>query len=316
MGTPDFAVPSLETVAERARVLAVVAQPDRPKGRGREVAPPPVKTRAIELGLPVLQAEKPNDPGMVAALRALRPDLFVVVAFGAILSPELLSVPKKGAVNLHASLLPELRGASPIQQAILEGRPRTGLSTMWMAEGLDTGDVIHQRVVMIGPNATAGDLSTHLAAEGAALLVETLEAIARGDAPRTKQDDEDATLTKKIKKSDGALDFELPAKAVHDRARAMTPWPGALAAFAGQIVRFEETRVSHTDATTGAAPGTVLAEAPDGGLRIACGRGTIDVLKVRPAGKSTMDAQAWLRGTRVDIAARPKFERARDEETP
>jgi methionyl-tRNA formyltransferase len=315
LGTPDFALPSLEAVATHARLLAAVAQPDRPKGRGREVAPPPVKTRAIELGVPVLQAERPNLPGTIAALSALRAELFVVVAYGAILSPELLGVPKQGAINLHASLLPEFRGASPIQQAILEGRAETGNSTMWMAQGLDTGDVILQRALAIGPDETAGELSARLATDGAALLIETLEAVARGDAPRTKQDDARATLTKKIKKSDGALDFAQPARSVHDRARAMTPWPGAFASFAGQIVRFEKTRVSDADAAQSAAPGTIVEGISDGGLRIACGRGTIDVLELRPSGKSTMNAQAWLRGTRVDLASRPRFERAKDEET-
>ncbi len=314
LGTPDFALPALEAVAERARVVAVVAQPDRPKGRGREIAAPPVKSRAIDLGLPVLQAERPNLPGLVASLRALRPDLFVVVAYGAILSPDLLAVPKQGAINLHASLLPELRGASPIQTAILEGRSETGNSTMWMDEGLDTGDVIHMRALAIDPNETAGELSARLAIDGAALLAETLEAVARGDAPRTTQDDSRATLTKKIKKSAGRLDFAQPAKAVHDRARAMTPWPGAVASFSGQTVRFDQTRVPDADAGND-VPGTVLGESSDGGLRVACGRGTIDVLRIRPAGKPTMDAAAWWRGTRADFASKPKFERATDEET-
>jgi methionyl-tRNA formyltransferase len=314
LGTPDFALPSLEAVAGRARLQAVVAQPDRPKGRGREVSSPPVKLRAHELGLTVLQAERPNLPGTIGALKGLRPDLFVVVAYGAILSPELLAVPKLGAINLHASLLPELRGASPIQQAILEGRTETGNSTMWMAEGLDTGDVIFQRAVAIGPNETAGELSARLARDGAALLVETLEAIVRGEAPRKPQDEARATLTKKIRKRDGALDFAEPAQRVHDRVRAMTPSPGAVAAFSGQKVRFEKTIVSDPDTPAG-APGTVLGESIAGALRVACGRGTIDILDVRPAGKASMDARAWWRGTRADLATKPKFERVRDEET-
>jgi methionyl-tRNA formyltransferase len=318
LGTPDFALPSLEAVAARARLQVVVVQPDRPVGRGLEVAAPPVKTRALELGVPVLQNEKPNQPGTIAALKALRPDLFVVVAYGAILSRELLAVPKLGAINLHASILPELRGASPIQHALLEGRKETGNSTMWMAEGLDTGDVIFTRALAVDPNETAGELSARLAADGAQLLAETLEAVARGDAPRTKQDDARATLTKKIKKSDGVLDFALSAKAVHDRARAMTPWPGAVASFGGKPVRFERTRIADAGGPAGAAPnvapGTILGEAEGGALRVACGEGAIDVLLVRPAGKSTMEAQSWWRGTRADVASQPRFERAQTEE--
>ena len=244
LGTPEFAVPSLEALAARFEVALVVVQPDRPRGRGRAVAPPPVKARALELGLPVLQAERPNRPGTIGALTAVQADLFVVVAYGAILSPALLAAPRLGCVNLHASLLPAYRGASPIQAALLDGRATTGNTTMWMAEGLDTGDMILSREVAIGPDETAGELSARLAIDGAALLVATVEQIAAGTAPRAPQDKAQATVTKKIRKDDGALDFTAPAVRVHDRARAMTPWPGAQAMYEGTSIRFERTRVT------------------------------------------------------------------------
>src|SRR5688500_982262 len=225
-------------------VPLVVAQPDRPKGRGRALAAPPVKEKALQLGIPCLQVERPNAPGAIAALRKVEADLFVVVAYGALLSKELLAVPKMGAMNLHASLLPEFRGASPIQAAILARRTETGLVTMWMDEGLDTGDIILQRKFPIGPDETAGELSARLAQEGRMVLSFSV-ADAGDDHPhRVPQDASRATVTKKIRKSDGWLDFTPPAQQVHDRARAMTPWPGAIALFDGSPVRFERTRVA------------------------------------------------------------------------
>jgi methionyl-tRNA formyltransferase len=293
-GTPEFAVPALAAVADRFEVLLAVAQPDRPKGRGRALAAPPVKDAAIARGIPVLQVESPNAPSTLFALRAVRPDLFVVVAYGAILSPELLAVPKLGAINLHASLLPRYRGASPIQAALLDGLGETGASTMWMDAGLDTGDLIATTKLAIAPDETAGELSTRLAAAGATLLAETIAAVEAGTATRTPQSAEGASVTKKIRKDAGALDFAQPAARVHDRARAMTPWPGALATFAGEPVRFARTRV----ADGAGAPGAVLGIGPSGGLLVACGTGALEVLRVVPAGRAEMDAQAWWHGRR------------------
>ncbi len=321
LGTPEFAAPSLAAVAARFDVPLVVAQPDRPKGRGRALAAPPVTERAFTLGIPCLQVERPNAPGVIAALAKVEADLFVVVAYGAILSPALLAVPRLGCINRHASLLPAVRGASPIQAAILAGRAETGNTTMWMAEGLDTGDVILQRALPIGRDETAGELSARLADDGAALLVETIERIAAGDAPRTPQDDAAATVTKTIRKADGRLDFAQPAQAVHDRARAMSPWPGAQAEFDGASVRFERTRVlADGEAAEGAQdvrpePGGILGEGPQGGLVVACGTGAIEVLRVRPAGRNDMDALDWWRGLRSGQGSTPRFiTPSRDEE--
>lgn len=319
-GTPGFATPSLAALASRFDVPLVVAQPDRPQGRGRAVGPPPVKTRAFDLGVPCLQVERPNAPGVIAALGKVEADLFVVVAYGALLSPGLLAVPRRGAVNLHASLLPAYRGASPIQAALLDGLDTTGNSTMWMAEGLDTGDVILQRALAIGPDENAGELSARLAEDGARLLLETIERIEAGDAPRTPQDAVRASVTKKIRKDDGWLDFAVPAKVVHDRARAMTPWPGAVAQYDGRPVRLERTRVlAEEEIETGVRPepGAIHDEEPLGGLTVACGTGAIEVLRVRPAGRNEMNARDWWRGLRSGKGSAPRFTTpSRAEEKP
>ncbi len=325
-------MPSLVALAGTGAVKFVVAQPDRPKGRGRPLAAPPVKQCALDLGLGCMQTERPNAPGAIGALEGLAPDLFVVVAFGAILSPELLAVPRLGSINLHASLLPEYRGASPIQAALLDGRNETGNTTLWIDEGLDSGDMILRRALAIGPDETAGGLSARLAQDGAVLLAETIERVARGDAPRTSQDPARATMTKKVRKVDGLLDFKKPAREVHDRARAMTPWPGAIAGFAGQPVRFERTRLwasgagevggaggerdaERVRAASGATdPGAILGPGPSGGLVVACGEGAIEEMRVRPAGRNEMDAQAWWLGLRSGTGATACFSTLRPEE--
>ena len=313
-GTPEFAVPALSAIAPHAEVLMVVAQPDRPKGRGRALAMPPVKEAALALGLPCMQVESPNAPGVVAALKALAPDLWIVIAYGAILSRALLDVPARGAINVHGSLLPAYRGASPVQAAIADGCATTGVCTMWMDEGLDTGDVILGEEVAIGPDETAGELSARLAVAGAALLVKTLDAIARGEATRKPQDARKATVTKRLKKADGFLDFAQPVRRVHDRARAMTPWPGAQAAFDGETIRFARTRIAPATAGAGAEPGAVLGAGPDGGLLVACGDGVLEVSRLTPAGRPEMDAQDWWRGLRRPNGSVARFTAPRTED--
>jgi methionyl-tRNA formyltransferase len=232
-------------------------------------------------------------------------DLFVVVAFGAMLSKELLAVPRLGAINLHASLLPAFRGASPIQAAIRAGLAETGVTTMWMDEGLDTGDIIEQKRYPIDADWTAGDLAKLLAVGGAVMLSGTVHAAATGRAPRTPQDPTRASVTKKIRKEDGRIDFTQPARAVHDQARAMTPWPGAVAAFAGAPVRFERTHVAEGDAS--GEPGEILGEASGGALLVACGTGAIEVRRVRPAGRNEMSARDWWRGLRTGKGPNARF---------
>jgi methionyl-tRNA formyltransferase len=312
-GTPEFATPALRETAAHAEVLLVLAQPDRPKGRGRVLTAPPVKEVALELGVPCMQVESPNAPGAIAALKALAPDLFVVVAYGAILSRELLALPSRGAINLHGSLLPAYRGASPIQAAIADGRATTGACTMWMDEGLDTGDVILCEEIAIGSEETAGELSARLADVGGALLARTLDALASGDPPRTPQRADGATVTKRLKKADGFLDFTQPARRVHDRARAMTPWPGAQAEFEGEPVRFTRTHVAENVAA-GPISGAVLGTGPGNGLLVACGDGALEVLRLLPSGRPEMDAQDWWRGLRRPNGSAARFTAPRAED--
>lgn len=309
MGTPEFSVPSLEVLAKSEfEVAAVLVQPDRPTGRGRKVSSPPVKISAQEHGLPVLQPIDTNAAASLDYLREKQPDLFVVVAYGCILSPELLSIPELGSINLHASLLPEYRGASPVQSAILDGRKETGVSTMWMDNGIDTGDVIYQEKLAVGVEETAGELSDRLASMGASLLLRTVQDIANKTAPRTPQDLEVGTYCKKIKKSEGVIDWSRAAADIVLRIRAMTPRPGALARIKTSpaddapvhSLRIEKARVS-AEPRGDARPGEVWPSS-GGGVIVATDAGNVELVTVRPAGKRSMAAADWWRGLRTERA--------------
>jgi methionyl-tRNA formyltransferase len=311
MGTPQFAAPSLSALAQTdLEIVAVYVQPDRPAGRGRKTSPPPVKQVALHEGLPVHQPLDANSASSLDLLRSLTPDLFVVVAYGCILSPELLAVPKLGAVNLHASLLPDYRGASPVPYAILDGREETGVTSIWMDPGIDTGDMILQRRIAIGAEENTGELTARLAEVGAALLVETVRAIAAGTAPRTPQDRSTGRYCKKLKKGEGAIDWSTDAESITRHVRAMTPWPGAFSELevgsAGgeavrQPLRIERARV--VDSPGGSAPSGTVRLAPVGdtghGVIVTCGEGSVELVTVRPAGKRSMAAGDWWRGLRV-----------------
>ena len=315
-GSPPFVAGVLDRLLpSRHEVAALVTRPDMPRGRGQKVEPSPLVQYAASRGVRVIQPPDPHEEAFLAELRALAPRCLCVASYGKILKPVLLELAPLGALNVHASLLPRHRGASPIQAAILAGRGETGVSTMWMDEGLDTGDVILTAKVAIGPDETTGELSARLASEGARLLIETLDAIAANTAPRTPQDAAHASVTKKIRKRDGFLDFAQPAQAVHDRARAMTPSPGATALFEGDPVRVTRTRVVPSAAAIApAAPGSVLGTGPSGGIVVECGRGAIEVLTLTPAGKAEMDAASWWRGLRLATDAKPKFTTPTTEE--
>lgn len=306
MGTPQFAVPSLQAVAAVCDVPLVVTQPDRPRGRGRQTAESEVSCAAQALGLAV---EKPVDmkaEPVRKRLAEIAPDLFAVVAFGSILSREMLAVPRLGSVNLHGSLLPEYRGASPVQRALWDGRSGTGVTTMWMDEGLDTGDCILQRWMPVEPTDTAGVLAAKLATLGAPLLAESLLLAHAGRAPRRPQGAGAHSYAKKLAKRDGWLRFDTDAESVWNRIRAVTPWPGATA-------MHRKTRVIVTHAwphhrlDPGAAPGTVLAMTPDG-VAVACEPGVLLVERVKPEGRSEMPATDWARGARVSTGDSLKFE--------
>ncbi len=290
MGTPDFAEASLRALLEAGReIVGVFTQPDRPKGRGHQLLPPPVKTLALAHGLPVFQPAGMRDPGALEALRALAPDLIVVVAYGQILPKAVLALPEKGCINLHASLLPAYRGAGPIQWSVLNGEKKTGVTTMYMAEGLDTGDKILWEETPIGPDETAGELFDRLAVLGAALLVRTIDRIEAGTAPRIPQGEEGVSWAPMLDKSLSRVDFTWTAEAVHNRVRGLSPWPAAVTRDGGQDLKIYRTRLADGKGE----PGEVLDDAR---LIVACGEGAVELLEVQRAGKKRVSGAEYLRG--------------------
>jgi methionyl-tRNA formyltransferase len=310
MGTPEFAVPSLREVARRCDVVAVVTQPDRPRGRGRHTASSEVAAAAGELGIEVFKPERMDSEALRAEIQGRKPDLLAVVAFGAILDARWLGLARLGAINLHGSLLPDYRGASPVQRALWDGRAGTGVTTIWMDAGIDTGDLILQRWVGIETDDNAETLARRLAATGAPLLAESLIQAAEGRAPRRAQDLGVGSYARKLRKRDGHVDWTTDAVSVWQRQRAVTPWPGAATMLAGK--RLTITRSRPVDALPREdAPGTVL-EAPGGELHVACGRGALEIVHVKPEGRNELGAAEWARGARV--VAGDRFEPVREHE--
>jgi methionyl-tRNA formyltransferase len=306
MGTPAFAATILEHVLgwEGGRVVGVYAQPDRPCGRGLECKPPDTKVLALAHGLPVLQPLNFKTPETRAELAALEPDLLLVAAYGLILPQAVLSIPRLGAVNVHASLLPRYRGAAPIQRAIMEGETMTGVSIMQMDAGLDTGDVLLTRELPIGPDATAASLHDELAELGGRALREALDLIAAGRAVRTPQDPARATSAPKLRKEEGCIDWGRPAAEIHNRVRGVHPWPGAFF-FWDTPGRKKPLRLGLAPGRPGgprpldAAPGTILGE-EQGMLAIACADRTYLVPAVTPEGRKQMGATAFVCGYLCD----------------
>jgi methionyl-tRNA formyltransferase len=304
MGTAPFAVPSLEALVSAGHeVAAAVTQPDRPQGRGLASRASPVKIWAAERGLPVLQPEKARDPVFVQALTALEPELIVVVAYGQILKPAVLEIPPLGCVNVHGSLLPELRGAAPIQWAILRGFRETGVTTMFMDPGMDTGDIILQAREPIRPEDTAGDLAARLAPLGADLLVETVARIAAGDAPRAPQDHDRATYAPLLSREDGAISWEGDAESIRNRIHGCNPAPGAYAVGPdGRGVKIWRAQVV-AEALPSGAPGEIL-RVEERGVVVACGQGLIRLIEVQPESRPRQQAAAYARGYRLAAGAR------------
>ena len=297
MGTPDFAVPSLQALARDHQVVGVVTQPDRPAGRGRRLVAPPVKEAAGALGLEVVQPPTLRRPEAVERLVAWRPDLVVVAAFGQILRPEVLAIPPHGCLNVHASLLPRYRGAAPIPAAILAGDERTGVTIMRMDEGLDTGPMLAQADWPIGPDDTTGSLAADLARLGASLLVEALPGWLEGRIAPRPQDDAQATYCRTLQKEDGLLDWALTASHLDRQVRACDPWPGAYTAWAGQRLKILRARpLPGRPGPGGAGPGRVVDLAP--GTGVVTGEGVLELLEVQLAGKSAMDVHAFAQGRR------------------
>ena len=298
MGTPDFAVPCLQRLLEDGHeVPAVFTQPDKPVGRHAVLTPPPVKQLALSHRIPVYQPTKMRDGTAAALLRELAPDCLVVVAYGRILPQEILDVPPRGCVNIHGSLLPRYRGAAPIQWSVIRGETVTGVTSMFMDAGMDTGDIIDTLTTPIGENETAGELFERLAPLGARLLSTTLAAIADGTVTRRPQNDAEATMAPMLEKAMGRLDLTRPARELHNQVRGMNPWPGAFCTAGGKTLKIHETRV----AAGSGAPGTLLCADP---VTVACGEGALQLVTVQPEGKPRMAAEAWLRGARLPQGAR------------
>jgi methionyl-tRNA formyltransferase len=298
-GTPDFAVPTLAALVAAGRApVRVVAQPARPAGRGHRQMDPPVAAWAREHGLEVAQPERVRHPAFLEEAGALAPDLAVVVAFGQIFPRALLGLPRLGCVNLHASLLPRWRGASPIQAAVAAGDARTGVTTMLMEEGLDSGPILLQEATEIGPDETAGALSSRLAEMGGRLMVETLERLERDGLEPRPQPAEGVTLAPKLTRDSGRADWRLTARELHDRLRAYTPWPGLTAGLRGEPVKILSAEVLDEDAG-GAAPGTILG-LRGGRLAVACGGGTVlGMGEVQRPGKRALRAADFVNGERL-----------------
>jgi methionyl-tRNA formyltransferase len=298
-GSPEFAVPSLGLMAERHEVVLVVSQPDRPAGRGRALAAPAVKQLAQRLAIPVEQPLKLKDPAFLQRLAALRADLFVVVAYGRILPPALLALPRLGPWNVHASLLPAYRGAAPIQWAIINGETRTGISIMRVEEGLDTGAVAARRDEPIHDHDTAGSLSERLSVLGAQLLGDTLPAIEGGRQTLETQDDARATLAPILEKQHGVLDFRKPARLVSAQARGVDPWPGPSALLEAEPIKlFRPTVVAGQG-----EPGQVLGAVPEG-LWVACGQGAVAFAELQLPGRKRLPAAAVLAGHPIAVGTR------------
>lgn len=317
-GTPDFAVPSLRAlVGEGFEIVAAVTQPDRPAGRGRRLSPSPVKQAALEEGLTVLTPDRPRGDEFLTLIRDLRPDISVVVAYGHILSREVLDVPRLGSINLHASLLPELRGAAPINWAIARGHGETGMTVMRMVEAMDAGPIIHQAAEPILPDESAGELTLRLSEVGAAVLVEALTLLSAGAAEETEQDEDAATFAPKIDRSTARIDWSRPAMDVANHIRAMDPVPGAWTMLEGVPVKLFRpdvvTGVVHTKArvaTNGAdplvhapmpVPGRVVAADPGEGIVIEAGSDQVVVREVQPPGSRRMEAADWINGRGVAV---------------
>jgi methionyl-tRNA formyltransferase len=299
MGTPDFAVPSLEALLKSDdRVVGIVTQPDRPKGRGQQLTSSPVKMIAEREHLPLLQPTKMKDPAFLAELSAWKPDLIAVAAFGRILPPAILSLPPRGCINVHGSLLPKYRGAGPIQWALINGETETGITTMLMDEGMDTGAMLLQARLAIAPEDTAGSLSPRLAELGGRLLVETLAQLKAGTLTPRAQDHSQATLAPLLKKEDGLVDWTSSATALANRIRGLTPWPGAQTYL--KTDRWTICRASAVNERATLGPGQITALTKDA-IHVATGEGVLAIHELQPANSRRMPAGQYLTGHQIHV---------------
>nr|WP_320192843.1 methionyl-tRNA formyltransferase [uncultured Desulfobacter sp.] len=304
MGTPEFSVPALKTLAKEPGfdILLAVTQPDRPKGRGKKLSPSAVKQAALDLGIDVYQPEKINTPEGIEYLSDLEPDYFVVVAFGQILSRKVLDIPKIYPINIHASLLPKYRGAAPIQAAVLNMDEQTGVSTMVMAEKMDAGDILLMETTPVDPEETASTLHDRLSLMGADLIIKTIHSIEQKKITPVPQDHSKATYVSMLKKSDGRINWNNSAKAICAHINAMTPWPGAFTAVDGKRLKIFKAIVSSDPTQTSVQPGTVV-NCSDKGVFVAAKEGIVQILELMGNSGKRLGAAAFLRGNKIEPQA-------------
>lgn len=302
MGTPEFALPTLEALfRSEHQVLGVVTQPDRPKGRGRKLQASPVKRFAQEAGLKIFQPERTSAPEFVEELRRLQPDLIVVAAFGQILKPSVLELPKRFCMNLHASLLPKYRGAAPINRAIINGDTETGVATMKMEKGLDTGDILLTRTIAIKESDDSQTLHDTLAEEGASLILETIARLESATLTPIPQDSSQATYAPKLTKQDGLICWRKDALEIRNLARGLVPWPGAYTFFKSRRIRAAKTETS--PGVPGDPPGTIV-RLSDHGIEVGTGKGRLIITELQPEGKNLMRAKCFLQGFPMETGER------------
>jgi methionyl-tRNA formyltransferase len=295
MGTAAFALPTLQAVAAAEEVIAVITQPDRPQGRGRETAPPPVKKLALDLGLPVLQPERVKDPLFLSQLAELKPELIAVAAFGQILSPAILDLPPFGCVNVHPSLLPKYRGAAPFQWAVIKGETRTGVSVYRMDQGMDTGPLLLTREVEIGQDETAEELGKRLAVIGGELVVEAIKGLKRETLKPRPQDEKGVTYAPLFKKADGLIPWQESALRIRNWIRGMVPWPVAYTMWKGKQIKIYRARISEGTGT----PGEIISL--DRGIEVACGTGSIVIEELQIEGGRRIRCDEFCRGHRLTV---------------
>ncbi|OLR59162.1 methionyl-tRNA formyltransferase [Anaerostipes sp. 494a] len=301
MGTPEFAVPTLQALIDHHQVIGVVTQPDKQRGRGKKVQFPPVKEKAVEYDLPVYQPVKAREEEFVSVLRDLNPDVIVVVAYGQILPESILNIPKYGCINVHGSLLPKYRGAAPIQWSVLDGEEKTGITTMYMEKGLDTGDMIDKVELTLDPKETAGSLHDKLMVMGADLLLETLEKLENGTAVRTKQDDSLSCYAKMLTKDMGQVDFSKSAVEIERLIRGLNPWPSAYTSMDGKTMKLWDADITPYDGD--AEPGTIVDVTKEA-IVAATGEGALALKEIQLAGKKRMKVSAFLLGYHVETGTK------------
>lgn len=299
MGTPTFAVPSLRALKEGGyNVVAVVSQPDRPKGRKKVLTPPPLKEAALDLGLPVIQPERMRSEEAIAAVASYKPDLIVTAAYGQILPKAVLDLPQYGCINVHGSLLPKYRGGAPIQRSIINGETETGVTIMYMAEGLDTGDMLSRVALPISEEDTSGTMFDKLSVAGAQLLMETLPRLLAGELPAIPQEDSEATYASNLTRDDERIDWNRSARDIFNQVRGLSPMAGAFTYLNNEV--FKIWACKPLDSHSSAAAGTIIAATTDG-IKVQTGQGQLLLTQVQPAGKRMMNVADWLQGARAII---------------